>query len=93
MAKGGLCRQGDKCGGGKLLVPPQATVFLNGLLMAVVGTVVAPHRYCEDYEDVWEDGSEIYKLGNSESHCAAIMVEGCKDVFAMGIAVCREGHR
>jgi hypothetical protein len=95
--KGGLVRMGDTCGGGKLLLPPQSTVFLDGFLVVVVGTMVAPHDSCEGYENVYEKDTSKYSnvalyLGNDEEHCAAWMIEGQKDVLAEMIPICREGE-
>lgn len=61
--------------GGAIVMTPQSTVFVNGILASVIGANVAPHPPCP-----------IPPI-----HCASIVTSGSSTVFISGIPATRIG--
>lgn len=62
-------------GGGIIVMSPQTTVFINGLLASVIGSAVAPHAPCP----------------TDPKHCAAVVASGSTTVFIQGMPVTKVG--
>ena len=86
----GLCRMGDKnTGGGKIKMPGQSSVYINGKLASVWMDRITKHNK-HKHKNVIEGDATIYIEGKiatfngCKNNCDHIMIEASSDVFCSG---------